>query len=300
MKDIGILRGYPRIREQFGQIADYVALVRPFTLVAPFLVGIFGSLLAIQSGMAYSFLTILFVAVTLSLSQAVGQCLNQAVGIEEDRINKPYRPLPSGKLTEKEAYGLAVILAIIAIWRAFKVSLVFGLGILLLLLFAVLYNTNIRKTLGINLLVMAVSRGFLPILIIWSAYHKPPFGGLPTYIALFAFLWVVAWQPTKDLKDVAGDQQCGIRTLPVVYGVENTRQWIKWTSLLPFALLTGLLVSGILSLPCAILFILLGFRVIGLRGLDKEVEGMENTQAWIVFYLGLGCIYILFLIAELF
>ncbi len=301
MKYGGILEGYPRIRERFGQIADYLALVRPFTLLPPFLVGIFGSLLTVQSGAVASIWTIIYISLTLALCQAVGQCINQAVGAEEDLINKPYRPIPSGRIGVKEAYGLGFLLFLFAIGRAFTVNVSFGLGILVLLFFAVFYNLKpieARKHLGLNLLWMSLSRGLLPLLVIWSAYADP-FVAKPWVLGSIAFLWVVAFQPTKDLPDVEGDTQLDLPTLPVVYGVRKTYKWIKWVSFTPFVLLTGYLVYGVLPVAYGLLYLLLVMREIGVRGLSRKINNMENNLGWLMFYLGLGFIYVLSWLAEM-
>jgi len=299
-KYYGIKHGYPRVEKLFGRVAAYIQLIRPFTLLAPVIVGFFGSLICLKSEFWSHWLEVVYVTFTLMLCQAVGQCINQACGVDEDRINKPYRPIPSGRVSIEEAYGLAFLLTLISLWRGFTVSINFGLWIVIILFFAVFYNLKpfqARKYVWINLLWMSVSRGLLPFVVIWSAFRNP-FELKPWLLGSIAFLWVFAFQPTKDITDVEGDRKFGIKTLPVVYGVDKTKSFIKWFSILPFLPLVLYIQFGLLSLPYLLLLNLAIVREIGIWGFDKKLGPLENTMSWACFYLGLSLIFMLSYIAE--
>jgi len=296
----GIKRGYPRLRRHFGRFMDFVALIRPFTLLAPIIVGFFGSLICLKGEFWSHWLEVVYVTFTLVLCQAVGQCINQACGVDEDKINKPYRPIPSGRVSVEEAYGLAFLLTLIALWRGFTVSVTFGLWITVILFFAVFYNLKpfqARKYLWINLLWMSVSRGLLPFVVIWSAFRNP-FELKPWLLGSIAFLWTFAFQPTKDITDVEGDRKFDIRTLPVAYGIEKTKAFIKWASILPFIPLIIYTQTGLLPLSYLLLFSLEAVREVGIWGFDKKLGSLENTLSWACFYLGLSLIFMLSYIAE--
>jgi len=300
MKYQGIKAGYPYLRKRFGRLTDFVALVRPFTLLAPVIAGFFGSLICLKGEFWAHWLEVVYVTFTLMLCQAVGQCVNQACGATEDKINKPYRPIPSGKVTVGEAYGLALLLAVIALWRAFVVGVKFGLMISLLLFFAVFYNLKpfqARKYLWVNLAWMSVSRGLLPMVVIWSAYRSP-LEAKPWLLGSIAFLWVFAFQPTKDLTDVKGDAKYGIRTLPVAYGVEKTRSYIKWASLTALVPLVLYVQTGLLPTSYLLLANLAVVREIGIWGFDKKLTITENTVSWVAFYAGLSIIFLFSYVAE--
>jgi len=296
----GIIRGYPKIRKYFGRLADYLALARPFTLLAPFLVGIFGSAICLGSAFLASWAKVVYVALTLALCQAVGQVFNQAVGVGEDTINKPYRPIPRGEISVNEAYGVGVLLIIVSLGRAVTITLAFGFWALILIFFAVFYSMKpieARKYFGVNLVWMAVSRGLLPLVMIWSAYASP-FVAKPWAIGCLAFFWVLAWQPTKDLMDVEGDEAFGIPTLPVRYGAKKTKEYILSMSMVPWFWLLVFLATEILPATYVWLLLLIFLELVGLWGFDKEFAFVENNLSWMVFYLGLGMIFVLSFIAE--
>jgi len=300
-KYYGIKHGYPRIEKIFGRIAAYIQLLRPFTLVAPVLVGFFGSLICLGEEFWDHWLEVVYVAFTLMLCQATGQCINQACGVDEDRINKPWRPIPQGRVSVEEAYGLAFLLTIISLWRGFTVSLTFGLWTVVILFFAIFYNLKpvaAQKHVWVNLTWMSVSRGLIPLPAIWSAFADP-FALEPWLIGIIAFFWTFSFQTTKDINDIEGDRMFGNRTLPVVYGVDFTKRFIYWASFIPFIVLICFVGMGLLETEYLILLVLLITRTIGVRGLDKEMNMTENNLAWSIFYLNLGLIFILSAIAEL-
>lgn len=234
------------------------------------------------------------------LVQGVGQCVNQATG-PEDSINKPYRPIPQGRVSVEEAFGLAWLLALFAVGRAFTVNITFGLMILNLLFFALFYNLKpiyAKRYCWVNLLWMATSRGLLPFLAVWSAFGNP-LTLKPWLLGSIAFFWVFAFQSTKDVLDVKGDKIYGITTLPVKYGQVNVAMTMVTLSTFPFIALFMYLTAGFLP-DSYVILLTLGLPAFCILGnLWKTTEYAENTKAWVMFYIGLASIYLLSFIAEL-
>lgn len=286
----GIRKGYPRIRRRFGKLAAYIQLCRVFTLLAPLLAGIFGVLTPVKDITFQYLYTAIYVGITLALVQSCGQCLNQYADVELDKtIKKEYRPIPSGLVSREEALGLSWILAIFAMGRAFTISTFFGLTILVLIFFAVFYSLapfSPRKIHPLaNVVWMAVSRGFIPMFAVWSVFGEP---GKAWQYSLLAFIWVLGFQSSKDVTDVDGDKEFGIKTIPNTYG------------------LRGLSITMII---CTAVYIFLGIYfnmyimllTVGLAGLailttKRQSELTENTWSWTCFYAGLGLLYILMFI----
>jgi 4-hydroxybenzoate polyprenyltransferase len=145
---------------------------------------------------------------------------------------------------------------------------------------------------------MAVSRGLLPFIAVWSAFAYP-FELKPWLLGSIAFLWVFAFQVTKDIPDVEGDRMYGIRTLPVVYGVKKTVSFVKWASLLPFLPLALYIWLGMLPHQYLLLLSLVAVRQVGVWGFERKTEILENTISWNMFYIGLGLIFILAGVVEI-
>src|SRR5438067_10151290 len=84
----------------------YWTLARPFTLVPP-MVGIFsGSLIGYGASRApFRVMHVGLAVVAAAVLNAASNGLNQICDLENDRINKPHRPLPSGKMTLWRAWA---------------------------------------------------------------------------------------------------------------------------------------------------------------------------------------------------
>lgn len=287
-----IVEGYSRLRKRFGKITAYLQLVRPFTLLAP----IFAGLLGVLSTVPLTFetlMTAIYVGVTLALCQATGQIMNQYADVELDKIVKPYRPLPKGMVTREEALGCAWLLAIISVARAFTISQSFGLAIVALLFFAVFYSLSPfspRKIHPIlNLLWMAFSRGFIPILAVWSIYGDIT-KALP--YALLAFTWVFGFQGTKDLEDIEGDRQFGIKTVATDYGSTKLRLLMIFATVayLGITFGFGLVLMSFLTIP----------SLIAILKFDRKSPVTENNYGWLMFYVGLAALFLLMFFSEFF
>ncbi len=284
-REVGIKGSYPRLKARIGRLAGYIQLVRPFTLLAPLFAGIFGTLAPVGDISFTHIKTAIYAGVTLALAQATGQCLNQYADSELDKVVKPYRPIPSGLVSREEALGLAWLLALTSMARAFTISVFFGLTVIVLLFFSVFYSLSPfsprRVHPFLNVLWMAISRGFIPMFAVWSIYGNP-FSSLK--YATLAFLWVLGLQSTKDIPDVEGDRLFGIKTIPNTYGV-------KALSLTIMACTTIYAIIAIIVAP--IMLILCPFGLIAALTLKRQSILTENTVSWQIYYLGLGAIYII-------
>jgi geranylgeranylglycerol-phosphate geranylgeranyltransferase len=289
----GIREGYPRLRRRFGKLVGYVQLVRPFTLLAPLFAGVFGVLIPVRELTFSSLLTAVYAGVTLALAQASGQCLNQYVDSELDKIVKPYRPIPSGLITREEALGLAWILAIIAVARAFTLNTFFGLITLALIFFAVFYSLPPFSPRKINPVLntawMAVSRGFLPMFAVWSIYGSIS-DALP--YAILAFLWVFGFQASKDVPDMEGDKLFNIKTIPNTYGRKGL--------VVVMAISTALFTITSVALKIHILLLLIPLALFAIVTVQKQSTLTENTYSWLAFYLGLAFLYFLLFLNSVF
>lgn len=286
LRSRGIIRGYPWLSRRFGRLPAYIALLRPFTLVAPLVAGVIGVMTPIRQITFNNIETAVYIGITLALCQGAGQCLNQYADAELDKQIKPYRPIPSGLVSREEALGLSWLLAIFAVGRAFTIGTFFGLMVLVLLFFAVFYSLapfSPRKIDPfINTAWMAVSRGFIPMYTVWSIYGDT---GTGLRYAVLAFLWVMGFQASKDVPDIEGDRRFGIKTVPNVYGVRGLifTMGVCTTVYTAMAAYFGLY-PMLLVLPLA---------AVAMFTTNKKSGLTENTLSWTCFYLGLAGIYIL-------
>jgi len=219
-------------------------LARPFTLIAPALGMFTGSVIALGAAPAVPLTPWVLARIALgtlmaAVLNAASNTLNQVTDLEADRVNKPGRPIPSGRVTETEALTLAGWLYVAAFVLAALVgpqcTLLAGTAAVLTVLYsappfrlkAVPYLANV---------VIAIPRGVLLKVAGWSCVRD--FGRLePWYIGTIFGLFLLGATTTKDFADIKGDDAAGFRTLPVVHGPRRAAWMITPFLVLPFLLI---------------------------------------------------------------
>jgi 4-hydroxybenzoate polyprenyltransferase len=223
-------------------------LSRPFTLVAPALGFASGAVTAVgaapRAGWSPALLLYPIIGVVMAaVLNGASNALNQIYDLEIDRINKPGRPLASGRLSIRAAwiftwiaYGAALVLAwcvapggrhecfwLVAAATAFTVA----------------YSVPPVRTKRLGLLAnvtIAIPRGVLLKVAGWSSV-KTVFGAEPWFIGAIFGLFLLGAATTKDFADIEGDARGGCRTLPILYGVRRAAWMISPSFILPFVLI---------------------------------------------------------------
>ena len=274
-------------------LRGYIELLRPFTLLAPLIVS--------SSVMIASFIysgnndlplmtiigTVLPASVCFALLNGASNALNQATDHQEDKLSKPYRPIPKGLLNPKEAKHLSFALYLSAILLSLLIHVVFALFVLLIAFFSISYSLppRMKKYLLINQLWVAIPRGFLGIVGSWSVFGNP-FGPLPIAMGGIAAIFLFGGTATKDILDAEADKKAGTKTLVNVYGIKKSAflSLIFMTS--AFALILPLTFFNIIEfylLPLTLL-ILFSIVIYWLMIHNQKNEKYENTSSWTLMY----------------
>lgn len=145
---------------------------------------------------------------------------NQLEAIEEDKLNKPFRPLPSGLINEQGAYfryylGTAVYLILGAFLGVFYWSVLWVI---------VTYMLNLRGWDKNWITKNFVSMGLGTAAQLGAAWQiiGPFSSSAIIWISLISF-WVALTSCTQDFRDVEGDRKTGRKTLPILVGDQNAR-----------------------------------------------------------------------------
>ncbi len=293
-------------------LRPYWTFARPFTLVPP-MVGIFSGSL-IGYGASHARLDLPRVALAVAAAavlNAASNGLNQIYDLANDRVNKPHRPLPSGRMTLREAWtfvgvAYAAALAMVAVVnrQTFVIYIVAALA-------TVAYSAPPlrlkRHAVGSNL-VIALVRGELLKVAGWAAVSTVLSSVEPWYIGFIYFVFLLGATTTKDFADIEGDRAAGCQTLPVKYGAAWSARAISPAFFLPWLLLPlGLAIKVLTGNPKAILalsvvMLVWGSYVVVLMNRDPHrlvTEG-ENHPSWhhmywmmMVGHLGLAGAYLI-------
>ena len=283
------------IREKkLSVFLSFLGLIRPFTLLAPFTVSLSIMIASFfyhggEFNYALLFQIILPASISLSLLNGASNALNQATDHKSDGISKPYRPIPQGKISVKNAYLFSFLLYCFSFFMAFMVHGTFFVFVLIITFFTVSYSVppRLKDKLVLNQVWIAIPRGLLGILASWSVFGSV-FHPLPLIIASISALFLFGGSITKDITDCTADRECGTKTLVNNYGVRKAACVSFPFMFFPFLLIPLAINFGFLKPIFWFLTFLAipGIYIFKLM-VDKQMPSkfFENTQAWSLMYL---------------
>ncbi|HKB67799.1 MAG TPA: UbiA family prenyltransferase [Pyrinomonadaceae bacterium] len=220
----------PLIKSLFSSIIGVLLAIRTFTSV---LIGLIVFLPSAHEGIGG--VNSLLLALPFFLAAAGGFALNDYYDVPKDCINKPYRAIPSGRLSSRTVLVLGYMLIIGAVLTAIirsedSLELVLYL---LSVLGVVFYNVLVKRlTLSKTFVTAAVST--LPVIFVVVVFkYSTSFFAIPVGTSIF----VLGREWLMDTRDMRGDAAAGVTTLPMIIGSRTT------------ALLgLGMLIAGVICL----------------------------------------------------
>jgi geranylgeranylglycerol-phosphate geranylgeranyltransferase len=166
---------------------------------------------------------IILAAISASLTTAAGNIINDIFDFKSDSVNKPERPLPSGKVSRTAALNFYFIILLLSLLSSFIINSSIFTIVLLTNLLLVLYSSALKKILIVGNIVVSFLTGFVFI-----------FGGIiagnidAAFIpAVFAFMINFAREGIKTIEDIPGDRRSGVITFPQVFGLDFSRKMIS-------------------------------------------------------------------------
>ena len=185
--------------------------------------------------------------------------VNDIFDIESDRISNPGRPLGQGIIPLDEYKIIGWIYFLLSVFLAFNVSLT---AMWILLLFEALYLVystpplRLKRFFPVNMMVIGINT-LAALLLGYSI-----FGGAKTMSNIpvdFMILVPIGFSLAANIitiKDVEGDRQAGVMTLPVLLGEKWGKRVIALLALLSFLivpLILGIWQLWFVSIPLGIL-----------------------------------------------
>lgn len=279
------------------RLGAYWQLARPFTLIAPALGIASGAVTAwgAEGGFHVTplgWLGVLYATIGAAVLNAGSNALNQVADLEIDRVNKPERPLPSGRLTVRATLGFSVLAYALGILGGFASSpeagWLFVAGAALSVIYSVGLRTK-RHWLAANLTI-ALARGLFLKVAGWAAV-RPPDTAEPWAIGMIFAAFTFGAINTKDFADVEGDRRGGVRTLVIARGFRVAAWFSAPFFVLPFLALPVLVGAGLLT-GTGWRLVVLGFGLaawgaytVSLALRDPEGLAAENHPSWRHMYL---------------
>jgi 4-hydroxybenzoate polyprenyltransferase len=285
-----------------NRVTLYAEFARPFTLVAPALGFFSGAVTAIGAAPTepWTWAVLepgLIGAAMAAVFNAGSNALNQIYDLDIDRINKPRRPLPSGRMSMADAWTFTIVAYVLTLVLAWMVAPggrheCFWI-VLIAVVATIIYSMPPLRTKQRGMwanITIAIPRGVLLKVAGWSAV-KTIVGVEPWFIGSIFGLFLLGASTTKDFADMEGDERGGCRTLPIVHGVRKAAWMISPSFVLPFLMINLGVWLGVLTGNAVLLHALgLGMTAYGsyvcylMLRRPEDLATEENHVSWAHMY----------------
>lgn len=232
-------------------------------------------------------------ALLAALATGAGNVINDYFDFAIDRVNKPRRPLPSGRLSPRAALAwyaaLAVITTAVALVGVSGAVLVVVLAweVLLFLYAAFLKRTWVAG--NVTVAVVAASAFLAGGL----AAGRPETSAVPMAVA---FAFVMCRELIKGGEDLEGDSAAGVRTLAAIAGRERTAcisacAMLAVAALIPLPSVAGLFGGRYLAvMVCLVTPVLMTGALAVVRRPERPVFGRVSRGLKLAMFAGIVAI----------
>jgi len=185
----------------------------------------------------------------LFLSWGINQIFNDFLGIKEDRINAPQRPMVTGELHPKKAVMTSLVLlaaSFVIIYLFLEPAAIIPalLGVLLNIVYEYAKGCSILGNLVFGLMIMMCTVvGYLASGPLIKPYASPT--GISLLILVCASNGLMTFY--TFFKDYKGDMAVKKKTLVVKYGIEKARYIALGAAVIPSVLCIGAFLGGFIE-----------------------------------------------------
>ncbi|MCS7230120.1 MAG: geranylgeranylglycerol-phosphate geranylgeranyltransferase [Candidatus Kryptonium sp.] len=200
----------------FRKATGIVKIIRPSNVLIAGLTIFFGVLI-FGKGLPDLFKLALLAGIAGALIDAGGNVINDYFDVEIDKVNKPNRPIPSGLISRGFALLIYFVLTTAGLFFASFLNEV-AFGIAFFSVFVIfLYSYKLKGVPLVGNFTVAFMTGLAFV------FAGSVVGNFRDSIFPFVFAFLINFgrEIVKDIEDIEGDSKAGIRTFPIVSGVER-------------------------------------------------------------------------------
>jgi geranylgeranylglycerol-phosphate geranylgeranyltransferase len=166
--------------------------------------------------------TVMWSVVFAAVVTGFGNLINDYFDADIDRVNKPRRPLPSGRLSRRYVawvYGVGTVISsgVMIVTLAAPIAALMIAWEALLFLYAASAK---RVVLFGNVLISAVCASAFVVGTLITGVRD-----IIVFPVCFAFVFVMGRELIKGAEDIEGDRMAGAGTLAVRFGAVKTARW---------------------------------------------------------------------------
>jgi 4-hydroxybenzoate polyprenyltransferase len=240
---------------------------------------------------------ILYMILHMGLSIYTFCLSNQVAAIEEDRVNKPDRPLPAGLTTVKEVYIRLIISNILYLAISYYLGLIWFTVAWQLITF-LLNNMNWGKH-WVSKNLLGMTGGTFALFCAQWQIVQPLSKEVWIYMAAYS-IWVGVSILIQDLRDQEGDRLHGRRTLPLAIGDVGARTLLS----IYFVILSPLIFIGAASLglfsnpekwTLLVIEVLVSWLIAYRTWVCRTAKGDHKTYMWFTYLADFNLLFVAFI-----
>lgn len=226
------------------QKGKFLALIKNFRfsrtlqILALLIFGLYLAHVSVLKLNLFDFILIITAGLSLTCYWGWAVLNNDVADEKADAIDSPDRPLPSGLINREEAKSLSTIFLIAAYISALAVGYAFFIALFIRSCLAYIYSNppfNLKRIPLLSTFVL----GLAALTTVVGSYLLVSSNSIYNFPISAALLIVIAFAlgfTAKDIKDYKGDEATGVKTLPVIFGLERGKKIIGMFSFLCFLL----------------------------------------------------------------
>lgn len=224
----------------------------------------------------------LMVSATIIITSA-GYLINDYYDVKIDYVNKPDRVKVGRILKRRWVIAGHTALNLLGIAIGFYISPVIGMINFFAAFFLWLYSNLLKRLPFVGNFVIAMLTGTTLFLV--GEYFGEREYLVITYAVFAGFITLIR-EIIKDMEDMKGDERFGCKTLPIIWGIANTKKFIYLLIIL-FGITVVLMISSIsVVLPVALTVTLI-FLIFALAKADTIREYHRlSTYCKVIMLLG--------------
>ncbi len=270
------------------RISGFIEILRIHNLLvsamATFL-GFEAVYVSVGSKVLPNFTTLILPIIIVVLIAAGGYVINDYYDAEIDSVNKPFRPIPSGRVSRAEALTLSLMLIFLGVMLSYYVGVVSLTYAVFNAALLILYSKRLKREGVIGNLVISMASansiifGGLALSETYSDLMLTTYTLIP---AIYAFIFTLMREIVKGIEDVAGDMRMGVKTLAITKGVKYSSKvslllMISIALFSPYPYLLG--IYGITYLVLVLITdALLIYSIIRLARTTEELEIIKTSS----------------------
>jgi len=208
---------------------------------------------------------------------------NQTKDVEEDRLNKPWRPLPSGRISKSNASRLHLLVSLICMCYSYSVS-------------HLLFSASLSFFLGVTFYHKSSAHGHWVMKSLMNAFGLTCLGFGSTVLAgcdrstvdatsklalaLTAAI-IATTTHTQDFRDVVGDKMIGRKTIPIILPIASRYTPIIALCAWSICLSRVWALNHIIQAVFSILALITGYRFFYLRTPSADRQSFFLYNIWL-------------------